>query len=145
MSKLSKTDEGPAGSDLQRLRTDWQAAFGSPPDKYLSPRFMTKALDWQKQCEDLGGFPLRLRRRLRDLSVGATAGRESGRVSKSPTPGSLLAREWNGRTYHVEVTTDGFRFDGAMYPSLSPIARRITGTNWSGPRFFGLRARSKAE
>ena len=145
MSKLSKTDEGPASSDLQRLRTDWQAAFGSPPDKYLSPRFMTKALDWQKQCEDLGGFPLRLRRRLKDLSVGATAGRESGRVSQSPTPGSLLAREWNGRTYHVEVTKEGLRFDGAMYPSLSPIARRITGTNWSGPRFFGLRARSKAD
>ena len=145
MSKLSKTDEGSAGSDLHGLRADWQAAFGSPPDKYLSARFMTKALTWNRQCEDLGGFPVRLRRRLRDLSVGATAGRGSGGLSQSPTPGSLLAREWNGRTYHVEVTDDGFRFDGAMYTSLSPIARRITGTNWSGPRFFGLRARGKAD
>jgi hypothetical protein len=144
MSKLSETDEGAAHGDLHKLRDEWQAVFGSPPDKYLSPRFLTKALAWHKQCESAGGFPVRLRRRLRDLAVGAAV-RGSGGVSQPPTPGSLLAREWNGRTYHVEVTADGFRFDGAMYPSLSPIARRITGTNWSGPRFFGLRARGKAE
>ena len=145
MSKLSKANEGATGSDLHKLRADWQAAFGSPPDKYLSARLMTRALDWQKQCVSAGGFPVRLQRRLRDLAVGAAAGRGSGRVSHSPTPGSLLAREWNGRTYHVEVTKEGFRFDGAMYPSLSPIARQITGTNWSGPRYFGLRTQSKAE
>ncbi|MBL9060397.1 MAG: DUF2924 domain-containing protein, partial [Mangrovicoccus sp.] len=55
--------------------------------------------------------------------------------------GTLLAREWNGRLYHVEVVADGFRFDGRSWRSLSAIARRITGTPWSGPRFFGLRSR----
>ena len=47
-------------------------------------------------------------------------------------------REWNGRMHVVDVTDDGFLFDGKPYRSLSAIARRITGAHWSGPRFFGL-------
>jgi hypothetical protein len=47
-------------------------------------------------------------------------------------------REWNGRMHVVDVTADGMIFDGKRYRSLTAIARRITGTNWSGPRFFGL-------
>jgi hypothetical protein len=47
-------------------------------------------------------------------------------------------REWNGRTYQVEVIRDGFVMDGRTYKSLSAIAKRITGAHWSGPRFFGL-------
>ena len=52
--------------------------------------------------------------------------------------GSRLMREWNGRMYVVDITADGMIFDGKRYRSLTAIARRITGTNWSGPRFFGL-------
>ena len=58
--------------------------------------------------------------------------------------GTRLVREWNGRTIHVAVEDDGFVYDGAKYPSLSHVARTITGTRWSGPRFFGLRQRSRA-
>ena len=47
-------------------------------------------------------------------------------------------REWNGRTHEVEVLEDGFRWQGRTWNSLSRIAREITGSNWSGPRFFGL-------
>ena len=53
-------------------------------------------------------------------------------------PAPHLVREWNGRTYQVEVIDNGYRFDGKTYPSLTTIAQRITGTHWSGPRFFGL-------
>ena len=45
------------------------------------------------------------------------------------------------RTYQVEVLDNGYRFDGKTYPSLTTIAKRITGTHWSGPRFFGLTRR----
>ena len=58
-------------------------------------------------------------------------------------PGVQLMREWNGRTYRVEVTEDGFAMDGRTYASLTAIARRITGAHWSGPRFFGLTGRRK--
>jgi hypothetical protein len=49
-----------------------------------------------------------------------------------------LIREWNGRRYSVEVGEDGYLLAGESYKSLSAIALHITGTNWSGPRFFGL-------
>ncbi len=47
-------------------------------------------------------------------------------------------REWHGRTYSIEVVQEGFLFGGKTYRSLSEIARKITGSHWSGPRFFGL-------
>lgn len=52
--------------------------------------------------------------------------------------GTRLVREWNGRTYHVDVIAGGFVWNGARYQSLSAIAREITGARWSGPRFFSL-------
>ncbi|MFZ1813637.1 MAG: DUF2924 domain-containing protein [Rhizobiaceae bacterium] len=55
-----------------------------------------------------------------------------------PAIGTRLVREWNGRMHVVEVTDEGFVWDGKSYRSLSAIARRITGAHWSGPRFFGL-------
>jgi hypothetical protein len=52
--------------------------------------------------------------------------------------GARLIREWNGSNHVVDVVDDGFVYSGRRYRSLSKIAREITGTNWSGPRFFGL-------
>jgi len=54
-------------------------------------------------------------------------------------PGTRLMREWQGRTYEVVVLDDGFSWQGMQYRSLSAIARKITGTAWSGPLFFGLK------
>jgi hypothetical protein len=55
-----------------------------------------------------------------------------------PRPGARLLRLWQGETHTVLVREEGFEWQGTCYPSLSAIARRITGTRWSGPRFFGL-------
>ncbi len=68
----------------------------------------------------------------------------SGAPVGSVSAGTHLVREWNGRTYQVEVIDSGYRFDGKTYPSLTTIAKRITGTHWSGPRFFGLTPKRKA-
>jgi hypothetical protein len=54
--------------------------------------------------------------------------------------GTILTREWNGQFYRVMVVKGGFAFEGKTFDSLSRIAFAITGTNWNGPRFFGLRA-----
>jgi Protein of unknown function (DUF2924) len=53
-------------------------------------------------------------------------------------PGARLVREWHGRTHTVTVTEDGFEYAGMSYPSLTKVAKKITGVHWSGPRFFGL-------
>jgi hypothetical protein len=55
--------------------------------------------------------------------------------------GTRLVREWNGRTISVEVVDDHFVWNDAPYRSLSEIARAVTGTRWSGPRFFGIAGR----
>jgi hypothetical protein len=66
----------------------------------------------------------------------------TGRVGPTPglslKPGARLVREWAGRVHTVTVTEDGFEHAGKNYPSLTRIARKITGAHWSGPRFFGL-------
>jgi Protein of unknown function (DUF2924) len=56
-----------------------------------------------------------------------------------PRSGTILVREWQGTTHHVTVGDEGFLWNGRTYRSLSGIARTITGTNWNGPRFFGMR------
>jgi hypothetical protein len=60
-------------------------------------------------------------------------------------PGTFLTREWNGQLHRVVVVEGGFAFEGKTFESLSGIAFAITGTNWNGPRFFGLRAGNRRE
>lgn len=55
-----------------------------------------------------------------------------------PLVGTLLRREWKGRTILVEVLEKGFRYESRQYSSLSAIAVEITGTRWNGLAFFGL-------
>src|SRR5260370_27496425 len=55
------------------------------------------------------------------------------------TPGTVLVRDWDRQSQRVMVMSNGFAWNGRTYDSLSKVAFAITGTNWNGPRFFGLR------
>ncbi len=59
---------------------------------------------------------------------------------RNPIIGTRLIRDWKGTEHTVLVAKDGFDWNGRRYKSLSAIAKSITGTNWNGYRFFGLRA-----
>jgi hypothetical protein len=122
------------GLDRSALRVAWRGAFGEAPPHFLSMIFMRKALIWDAQCRQSGGIPSDLKRALK-----ASA---SGRSIRNPAPpirtGTQLVREWNGRQYQVDTTEDGYVLNGERFKSLSAIALHITGTTWSGPRFFGL-------
>ncbi|MDQ2091958.1 DUF2924 domain-containing protein [Marimonas arenosa] len=109
----------------------WREAFGRPPPKYLSPQFMKRVLIWELQTRMLGGLPAKTERRLKQIASGKAP-------PLAAKPGSHLVREWNGRTYQVEVLEGGYVMDGRTWRSLSAIARHITGARWSGPRFFGV-------
>ncbi|MEM1050940.1 MAG: DUF2924 domain-containing protein [Pseudomonadota bacterium] len=54
--------------------------------------------------------------------------------------GSVLTRDWKGTRHTVHVSEDGYEWNGETYRSLSKIAQLITGTRWSGPRFFGVQS-----
>ena len=113
----------------------WKTWFGCEAPRYLSAVFMRKALAHEVQCRLLGGLPAADIRALRSVASGKRSVVRSAPVLSA---GVHLVREWNGRTYQVEVTKSGYVMDGKTYRSLTAIARRITGANWSGPRFFGL-------
>jgi hypothetical protein len=58
---------------------------------------------------------------------------------RNPVVGTRLVREWDGVEHTVTVMKDGFDWQGRKFKSLSAVARAITGTQWNGYRFFGLR------
>ena len=72
----------------------------------------------------------------------------TGRVTSDTVrlkSGTRLLRRWRGKAYHVLVLDDGFEHEGRHFVSLSQIARAITGAQWSGPRFFGLRKGGRSD
>jgi hypothetical protein len=121
--------------DRSGLRVAWRRAFGNAPPHFLSMLFMRKALIWEAQCKQYGGMPANLKRALKSAADGKPP---RATATSSARPGTQLIREWNGRRYQVDVTEEGFRYNGDNHKSLSGIALLITGTIWSGPRFFGL-------
>lgn len=114
----------------------WAAAFGRPPTKKLSTALMQAALAYEGQCRTSGGLSRMDLRRLASLA-GITRDQSNAPRTRA-TPGTHLIREWNGRSYQVEVVKDGYALDGRTYGSLSAVAKQITGAHWSGPRFFGV-------
>jgi hypothetical protein len=123
--------------DRTALLERWRMAFGRDAPPRLSRALMEKAIAYDVQVKAFGGLSAHTRR---TLSVAAKA---DGRAAlrKLPSCGTRLVREWNGALHEVEVLEDGYLWRGARRRSLSAIARTITGTKWSGPRFFGLVAR----
>ena len=82
---------------------------------------------------------LSTRRLLARIAEETAAGNSPKRRQiRKAQPGTILVREWQGNTHRVTVLDDGVSFNGKRYRSLSEVAREITGSRWSGPRFFGL-------
>lgn len=135
------TDTLGALKDLDReaLLARWRKAFPGPVPKHLSRQLMVRALAWQLQASASGGLSTSTARKLRTLARGKPEAR--GAIAPLPS-GSRLAREWNGRTHMVDVSEDGYVWQGRNFRSLTAVAREITGAHWSGPRFFGLKARA---
>ena len=130
------------GLDFASLRRVWEQTFGAAPPRSLSRVFMRRVLAYERQCRTLGWHSATTRRALAAMANG-TPGNGAAAPAGSVSAGTHLVREWNGRTYQVEVLDNGYRFDGKTYPSLTAITKRITGTHWSGPRFFGLTPKRK--
>jgi hypothetical protein len=133
---LSRLPELGLGELRQQRRVLYKAA-ASP---HLSRELLLRAVAYRMQEVALGGLRPRRRRQLRQFAQQLNESQE-GRIRPRPElkPGTRLVREWQGRTYEVVVLDDGFSWHGTSYRSLSALARKITGTAWSGPLFFGLK------
>jgi hypothetical protein len=126
--------------DLGELREQWRALYKSDASPHLSRELLLRAVAYRMQEVVLGGLRPERQRQLRQFAQDLKESRE-GRIRPRPelSSGTRLVREWQGRTYEVLVLDDGFSWQGTSYRSLSALARKITGTAWSGPLFFGLK------
>jgi hypothetical protein len=110
------------------LPAEWQKVYKTPAPR-LSPDLLRRGIAYRLQEHAYGKLPAKVAREI------AAAGRKREPEVRS---GTRLVREWNGRTIDVIATDDGMIWEGRTYRSLSAIAREVTGTPWSGPRFFGI-------
>ncbi len=124
------------------LRAEWRRLYRSHPPPCIRQELLVLAIAWKLQEKVYGGLAPAQKRKLAGIAEDL---RKNGDLSASPAirmkPGLRLVREWRGETHDVLVLEDGFEWNGKRRRSLSAIAREITGTRWSGPRFFGLKPR----
>ena len=111
------------------LREEWRRVYRSGAPR-LPPDLLRRGIAYRLQERAYGKMTPQV---ARVLASG-------GRAVPEITAGTRLVREWNGRTIDVIATECGMVWEGRTYRSLSAIAREVTGTPWSGPRFFGIGA-----
>ncbi len=135
------------GADLEALRElsrgqlkwRWQGLYGSTCPAHLSRLLLLRALAYRMQEQALGGLDPATRRHLARAAEDLAAGRAPAASRPKIKPGTRLLREWRGVVHEVIVLEGGVQYRDETWPSLSAVAREITGTRWSGPRFFGLK------
>ena len=125
------------------LRVLWEREFAGEAPRALGRDILALGIAYARQERSYGGLARPVAKELdrllaRVLLEDATGAPKSA-TSPLPRTGTILVREWRGTTHQVAVVDNGFRWSGKTHRSLSSIARAITGTNWNGPRFFGMR------
>jgi hypothetical protein len=118
------------------LVTRWVALYGAAPPLRTSRALMIRAVAYKMQERVYGGLSAATRRALAGQTVPTTTV-----PPREVRPGTVLLREWHGVTHQVTVVEHGALYRGKLHRSLSEIARVITGSRWSGPTFFGLKAK----
>jgi hypothetical protein len=122
-----------AAMTIDELRSLWRETLRREPPEALTKDLIARALAHFLQDEHLGGLRPDLRKLLTSLAAKGAGPTRHLKV------GSVIVREYQGKVHEVMVVPEGFCWQGKVYASLSIIARKITGTSWNGPRFFGLR------
>ena len=137
---------GLGGLSLQELRGRWEALYGNPVPRSLRRDLLIRAVAYQLQARAYGGLSAATKRKLRGIATAAREGRfEPALIGPRAKPGTRLVRVWKGETHTVLVLDGGFEWNGSFYGSLSLIAKTITGTNWNGWTFFGVKQRNGGE
>jgi hypothetical protein len=122
---------------LGKLKAVWVSEFGRDPPKRMWRDLLLWTLAWRLQEKAFGGHDKATQRLLEACGQKRTGDLRCRRLK----PGTVLIRDFEGARHTVTTVPGGFVWQEKTYPSLTAIAKSITGTNWNGPRFFGLRER----
>ncbi|MCA3575640.1 MAG: DUF2924 domain-containing protein [Aestuariivirga sp.] len=129
-----------------KLREQWRQLFDSEPPPF-NRRYIESRLAYRIQELAYGGLKPETVRRLEKLGEELDGGKVAVRkrpANDRPVSGTRLIREYQGVEHGVTVRDQDFEYQGRPYKSLSAIARAITGTQWNGLAFFGLKSGRRA-
>lgn len=133
-----------AGMSPAELKAEWKRVLRSTAPG-ITPDQLRRGIGYRLQEAAHGGLTTAVSRELEQIAKRVARGDTALPASTIRLkPGTRLLRHWQGKTYTVLVGDSGYIYDDRLFPSLSPIAREITGTAWSGPRFFGLLPKAAA-
>jgi Protein of unknown function (DUF2924) len=131
--------------DIDKLREHWKAIYGKPPSREIGRSILTRAIAHRLQERAYGGLKPSTQRLLARAAEESATGSSSSPQTRMAQSGTILVREWRGTAHRVTMLDEGVSFNGKHYRSLSEVAREITGSRWSGPRFFGLRSQDRED
>lgn len=139
---------------IGQLRQRFAELFGEATNA-SNRTWLIKRMAWRMQALAEGDLSERARRRAAELARDAdlrlnppqpkatttTTTTEAVHVpaavdQRLPPPGTILARPYKGQLVQVQVLTDGFAYAGRVYPSLSAVAKTVTGSHCNGFLFF---------
>lgn len=128
---------------LTELQNAWGRLYGRAAPS-LSPDLLRRGIAYRLQEKKRGGLHQQVATYLQ--RYGGETGSTQSKPPLGPklSVGTKLVRDWHGVGHSVTVLEDGFDYDGQHWKSLTAIASEITGTKWSGPRFFGLTVKGPA-
>jgi hypothetical protein len=144
MARPKDMDASAVEAEIARIQTLskyeliilWRKTMRSEPPPAFTKDLIGRYLAYRVQEQAFGGLDRETKNFLDALARGRAAGTPRPRRLK---PGTVIVREYQGERHTVTVAADGFIWREKTYPSLSMIAREVTGTGWNGPRFFGVR------
>lgn len=146
---MTKTIKELQNLSRAELIKKWKELFGTNSPKNAKNDFLIKQIVWELQSKEQGGYSPQVEKQLDKLSdklatdqeVNEGDIREFCKQSKTLDikAGTKLIREYKGEKHEVIALDKGFEYRGNKYKSLSGIAKHITGTQWNGKVFFGVK------
>jgi len=133
----------------EELIKKWKKLFKTNSPKHARKDFLIKHILWELQAKKQGGYPAQTQKQLDKLADKLAAKQEVSETDIKETTkqasvleikaGTKLIREYKGEKHEVIALEKGFEYQNRQYKSLSGIAREITGTQWNGKLFFGVK------
>jgi hypothetical protein len=119
--------------DLHGLRARWRSVFRRKAPEHLPRHLLYRMIAYRLQAERLGDLDREIQRFLAQVAAGTLDGDQFqvGGGRHGLQPGSILVREWDGKSQRVMVLDQGFAWNGTTYRSLTEVAFAMTGTRWS--------------